>query len=37
MTPLRGADGKVYALAQGPLVISGFPRPAPVRKSLKTT
>ncbi len=24
MTPLRGADGKVYALAQGPLVIGGF-------------
>lgn len=24
MTPLRGADGAVYAVAQGPLVIGGF-------------
>ncbi|MGC1509823.1 flagellar basal body P-ring protein FlgI [Ketobacter nezhaii] len=24
MTPLRGADGKVYALAQGDLVVGGF-------------
>ena len=24
MTPLRGADGNVYAVAQGPLVIGGF-------------
>ena len=24
MTPLKGADGNVYALAQGNLVISGF-------------
>lgn len=24
MTPLKGADGKVYALAQGNLVVSGF-------------
>ncbi len=24
MTPLRGADNKVYALAQGPLIVGGF-------------
>ena len=24
MTPLKGADGRVYALAQGPLIIGGF-------------
>ena len=24
MTPLRGADGKVYALAQGPITIEGY-------------
>jgi flagellar P-ring protein precursor FlgI len=24
MTPLRGADGRVYALAQGPLTMAGF-------------
>jgi len=24
MTPLRGADGEVYAVAQGPLVVGGF-------------
>ncbi|MCB1425765.1 MAG: flagellar basal body P-ring protein FlgI [Brucellaceae bacterium] len=24
MTPLRGADGDIYAAAQGPLIISGF-------------
>jgi flagellar P-ring protein precursor FlgI len=24
MTPLRGADGEVYAIAQGNLVVSGF-------------
>jgi flagellar P-ring protein FlgI len=24
MTPLRGADGDIYAVAQGPLIISGF-------------
>ncbi|WEX08309.1 flagellar basal body P-ring protein FlgI [Chelativorans sp. AA-79] len=24
MTPLRGADGEVYAVAQGPVVVSGF-------------
>lgn len=24
MTPLRGADGKVYVLAQGPLVVGGY-------------
>ncbi|KPK49693.1 MAG: hypothetical protein AMK72_03930 [Planctomycetes bacterium SM23_25] len=24
MTPLRGADGEVYAVAQGPLIIGGF-------------
>jgi flagellar P-ring protein FlgI len=24
MTPLRGADGKVYAVAQGPVVLGGF-------------
>ncbi|MFP1633678.1 flagellar basal body P-ring protein FlgI [Zhengella sp. ZM62] len=24
MTPLRGADGEIYAAAQGPLIISGF-------------
>ena len=24
MTPLKGADGRVYALAQGPLIVGGF-------------
>ena len=24
MTPLRGADGQVYAVAQGNLVVGGF-------------
>ena len=24
MTPLRGVDGEVYAIAQGSLVVSGF-------------
>ena len=24
MTPLRGADGRVYALAQGPITVEGF-------------
>lgn len=24
MAPLRGADGQIYAIAQGPLVVSGF-------------
>ena len=24
MTPLRGADGRVYALAQGPLTVEGY-------------
>ena len=24
MTPLRGADGEVYAMAQGSVVVSGF-------------
>ncbi len=28
-TPLRGADGRVYAVAQGPLVLGGFGAEAP--------
>ena len=26
MTPLTGADGEIYAVAQGPVAVSGFPR-----------
>ncbi len=29
MTPLKGADGRVYAMAQGNIVVSGFSANAP--------